>query len=39
MTQRNPNEQSVELNRTSLHRGPLLISVPAVPSPNHSFNQ
>nr|YP_009589701.1 photosystem II protein L [Selaginella remotifolia]QBL76284.1 photosystem II protein L [Selaginella remotifolia] len=38
MTQRNPNEQSVELNRTSLYRGLLLIFVPAVPFPNYSFN-
>ncbi|KAL2922391.1 Photosystem II reaction center protein L, partial [Bienertia sinuspersici] len=29
-TQSNPNEQSVELNRTSLYWGPLLIFVLAV---------
>nr|YP_009561304.1 photosystem II protein L [Selaginella indica]YP_009561367.1 photosystem II protein L [Selaginella vardei]QAR48728.1 photosystem II protein L [Selaginella indica]QAR48787.1 photosystem II protein L [Selaginella vardei] len=39
MTQRNPNEQSVELNRTSLYWGLLLIFVPAVSLPNHSSNQ
>nr|YP_009589469.1 photosystem II protein L [Selaginella doederleinii]QBL07979.1 photosystem II protein L [Selaginella moellendorffii]QBL76052.1 photosystem II protein L [Selaginella doederleinii] len=40
MTQRNPNEQSsVELNRTSLYWGLLLILAPAVLSPNHSSNQ
>nr|YP_009589406.1 photosystem II protein L [Selaginella bisulcata]YP_009589630.1 photosystem II protein L [Selaginella pennata]QBL75989.1 photosystem II protein L [Selaginella bisulcata]QBL76213.1 photosystem II protein L [Selaginella pennata] len=39
MRQRNPNEQSVELNRTSLYWGPLLIPAPAVSFPNHSSNQ
>nr|YP_010444751.1 photosystem II protein L [Schizaea fistulosa]UTJ90279.1 photosystem II protein L [Schizaea fistulosa] len=39
MTRPNPNKQSVELNRTSLYWGPLLIFVLAVPSSNHSFNQ
>nr|YP_009589779.1 photosystem II protein L [Selaginella sanguinolenta]QBL76358.1 photosystem II protein L [Selaginella sanguinolenta]QGU93120.1 photosystem II protein L [Selaginella nummulariifolia]QGU93259.1 photosystem II protein L [Selaginella sanguinolenta] len=38
MTQRNPNEQSVESNRTSLYWGLLLIFVPAAPFPNHSSN-
>nr|YP_009555675.1 photosystem II subunit L [Selaginella kraussiana]AZU95792.1 photosystem II subunit L [Selaginella kraussiana] len=39
MTRRNPNEQSVELNRTSLYWGLLLIFVLAVPSPNYFSNQ
>nr|YP_010310949.1 photosystem II protein L [Bolbitis laxireticulata]QKV46659.1 photosystem II subunit L [Bolbitis subcordata]UNA61881.1 photosystem II protein L [Bolbitis laxireticulata] len=38
MTQPNPNKQSVELNRTSLYRGLLLIFVLAVPSSNYFFN-
>nr|YP_009582647.1 photosystem II protein L [Selaginella lyallii]QBL02112.1 photosystem II protein L [Selaginella lyallii] len=37
-TQRNPNEQSVESNRTSLYWGLLLIFVLAVLLSNHSLN-
>nr|AFK48829.1 unknown [Lotus japonicus] len=38
MTQSNPNEQSVELNRTSLYWGLLLIFVLAVLFSNYFFN-
>nr|QQP17311.1 photosystem II protein L [Selaginella exaltata] len=38
-TQRNPNEQSVESNRTSLYWGLLLILALAVPPPNYFLNQ
>nr|YP_010126074.1 photosystem II protein L [Paeonia sp. CV Hwang-Moran]QLI42305.1 photosystem II protein L [Paeonia sp. CV Hwang-Moran] len=38
MTQPNPNEQSVELNRTSLYWGLLLIFVLAVLFSNYFFN-
>ncbi|RWR97904.1 cytochrome b559 subunit alpha [Cinnamomum micranthum f. kanehirae] len=37
-TQSNPNEQSVELNRTSLYWGLLLIFVLAVLFSNYFFN-
>nr|QMQ92764.1 photosystem II protein L [Paeonia suffruticosa]UUA01584.1 photosystem II protein L [Paeonia suffruticosa] len=37
-TQPNPNEQSVELNRTSLYWGLLLIFVLAVLFSNYFFN-
>nr|YP_010887409.1 photosystem II protein L [Dicranum hengduanensis]QRD99227.1 photosystem II protein L [Chorisodontium aciphyllum]WJJ45054.1 photosystem II protein L [Dicranum hengduanensis]WJJ45134.1 photosystem II protein L [Dicranum hengduanensis] len=39
MTQPNPNKQSVELNRTSLYWGLLLIFVLAVSFSNYFFNQ
>nr|UXB55990.1 photosystem II protein L [Coreanomecon hylomeconoides]WBF92900.1 photosystem II protein L [Corydalis edulis]WEG23755.1 photosystem II protein L [Corydalis edulis] len=38
MTQSNPNEQNVELNRTSLYWGLLLIFVLAVLFSNYFFN-
>nr|YP_009974134.1 photosystem II protein L [Marattia laxa]QNH94069.1 photosystem II protein L [Marattia laxa] len=38
MTQPNPNKQTVELNRTSLYWGLLLIFVPAVSFSNYFFN-
>nr|YP_007476366.1 PsbL [Trithuria inconspicua]YP_009108396.1 photosystem II protein L [Aphyllon californicum]YP_009109146.1 photosystem II protein L [Corallorhiza trifida]YP_009436104.1 photosystem II protein L [Cyphia angustiloba]YP_009436305.1 photosystem II protein L [Cyphia belfastica]YP_009436505.1 photosystem II protein L [Cyphia dentariifolia]YP_009436801.1 photosystem II protein L [Cyphia schlechteri]YP_009436904.1 photosystem II protein L [Cyphia tortilis]YP_010038133.1 photosystem II protein L [ len=38
MTQLNPNEQNVELNRTSLYWGLLLIFVLAVLFSNYFFN-
>nr|YP_010621366.1 photosystem II subunit L [Cuscuta epithymum]AAX56768.1 photosystem II protein L [Musa acuminata subsp. siamea]ATL61996.1 photosystem II protein L [Craterispermum sp. 1 Eriksson et al. 999]WBF90911.1 photosystem II subunit L [Cuscuta epithymum] len=38
MTQSNPNEQKVELNRTSLYWGLLLIFVLAVLFSNYFFN-
>nr|YP_010027113.1 PsbL [Acrostichum speciosum]QOS04140.1 PsbL [Acrostichum speciosum] len=38
ITQPNPNKQSVELNRTSLYRGLLLIFVLAVLFSNYFFN-
>nr|YP_010179134.1 photosystem II protein L [Breynia spatulifolia]YP_010457986.1 photosystem II protein L [Pristimera indica]YP_010458072.1 photosystem II protein L [Loeseneriella merrilliana]YP_010458159.1 photosystem II protein L [Pristimera arborea]YP_010458247.1 photosystem II protein L [Pristimera cambodiana]YP_010458423.1 photosystem II protein L [Loeseneriella lenticellata]YP_010458598.1 photosystem II protein L [Plagiopteron suaveolens]QUV75364.1 photosystem II protein L [Breynia spatulifolia]UUA69 len=38
MTQPNPNEQNVELNRTSLYWGLLLIFVLAVLFSNYFFN-
>ncbi|KAH0437220.1 hypothetical protein IEQ34_026271 [Dendrobium chrysotoxum] len=39
MTQSNPNEQNVELNRTSLYWGLLLIFVLAVLFSNYFFNK
>nr|UTM91943.1 photosystem II protein L [Hygrochilus parishii] len=39
MTQSNPNEQNVELNRTSLYWGFLLIFVLAVFFSNSFFNE
>nr|AET48467.1 photosystem II protein L [Pinus glabra] len=38
MTKPNPNDQNVELNRTSLYWGLLLIFVLAVPFSNYFFN-
>nr|KJB44445.1 hypothetical protein B456_007G253400 [Gossypium raimondii] len=38
MTQSNPNEQNVKLNRTSLYWGLLLIFVLAVLFSNYFFN-
>nr|YP_009170082.1 photosystem II protein L [Larrea tridentata]YP_009542224.1 photosystem II protein L [Tetraena mongolica]YP_009669085.1 photosystem II subunit L [Guaiacum angustifolium]YP_009669418.1 photosystem II subunit L [Krameria bicolor]YP_009669502.1 photosystem II subunit L [Krameria lanceolata]YP_009745510.1 photosystem II protein L [Tribulus terrestris]YP_009990599.1 photosystem II protein L [Zygophyllum fabago]YP_009990666.1 photosystem II protein L [Zygophyllum xanthoxylum]YP_010329247.1 phot len=38
MTRSNPNEQNVELNRTSLYWGLLLIFVLAVLFSNYFFN-
>nr|YP_009918841.1 photosystem II protein L [Metagentiana rhodantha]YP_010162564.1 photosystem II protein L [Erythrina crista-galli]YP_010514076.1 photosystem II protein L [Erythrina herbacea]YP_010600291.1 photosystem II protein L [Cyclamen coum]YP_010600375.1 photosystem II protein L [Cyclamen hederifolium]YP_010686287.1 photosystem II protein L [Cyclamen graecum]YP_010686371.1 photosystem II protein L [Cyclamen rohlfsianum]YP_010686455.1 photosystem II protein L [Cyclamen cyprium]WHU52379.1 photosystem len=38
MTQSNPNEQNVELNRTSFYWGLLLIFVLAVLFSNYFFN-
>nr|YP_010290871.1 photosystem II protein L [Gahnia tristis]ULQ66028.1 photosystem II protein L [Gahnia tristis] len=38
MTQLNPNEQNVELNRTSLYWGLLLVFVLAVLFSNYFFN-
>nr|NP_042398.1 photosystem II protein L [Pinus thunbergii]YP_008082268.1 photosystem II protein L [Pinus massoniana]YP_009154137.1 PSII L protein [Pinus taiwanensis]YP_009183511.1 photosystem II protein L [Pinus tabuliformis]YP_009388257.1 photosystem II protein L [Pinus sylvestris]YP_009563938.1 PSII L protein [Pinus crassicorticea]YP_009641759.1 PsbL [Pinus densiflora]YP_009672894.1 photosystem II protein L [Pinus yunnanensis]YP_010339018.1 photosystem II protein L [Pinus tabuliformis var. henryi]YP len=38
MTRPNPNDQNVELNRTSLYWGLLLIFVLAVPFSNYFFN-
>jgi photosystem II PsbL protein len=38
MTQSNPNEQNVELNRTSIYWGLLLIFVLAVLFSNYFFN-
>nr|YP_002519552.1 photosystem II protein L [Keteleeria davidiana]YP_009669584.1 photosystem II subunit L [Oxalis drummondii]YP_009891357.1 PSII L protein [Aphragmus nepalensis]YP_010032016.1 photosystem II protein L [Keteleeria evelyniana]YP_010149201.1 photosystem II protein L [Keteleeria fortunei]YP_010550146.1 photosystem II protein L [Corallorhiza sinensis]YP_010550815.1 photosystem II protein L [Phyllagathis longifolia]ADD30453.1 photosystem II protein L [Ximenia americana]ADD30462.1 photosystem II p len=38
MTQSNPNKQNVELNRTSLYWGLLLIFVLAVLFSNYFFN-
>nr|YP_009132460.1 photosystem II protein L [Abies koreana]YP_009388102.1 photosystem II protein L [Abies sibirica]YP_009522021.1 photosystem II protein L [Abies concolor]YP_009522090.1 photosystem II protein L [Abies religiosa]YP_009575857.1 photosystem II protein L [Abies chensiensis]YP_009642561.1 photosystem II protein L [Abies alba]YP_009653077.1 photosystem II protein L [Abies fargesii]YP_009653151.1 photosystem II protein L [Abies kawakamii]YP_009653225.1 photosystem II protein L [Abies fanjingshane len=38
MTQSNPNKQNVELNRTSLYWGLLLIFVLAVLFSNYLFN-
>nr|AET47174.1 photosystem II protein L [Pinus mugo]APD51984.1 photosystem II protein L [Pinus mugo subsp. rotundata]QXJ42413.1 photosystem II protein L [Pinus mugo subsp. uncinata]QXJ42486.1 photosystem II protein L [Pinus mugo subsp. rotundata]QXJ42559.1 photosystem II protein L [Pinus mugo subsp. mugo] len=38
MTRPNPNNQNVELNRTSLYWGLLLIFVLAVPFSNYFFN-
>ncbi|KAM3364240.1 hypothetical protein ACQJBY_014528 [Aegilops geniculata] len=38
MTQSNPNEQNVELNRTGLYWGLLLIFVLAVLFSNYFFN-